>query len=86
MPSALFEPIELRGLTLANRVIVGPMCQYSAVDGLPTDWHLIHLGGLSMSGSGMLIVEAVGVEPRGRVTPQCLCLCSDAAEAALRRR
>jgi 2,4-dienoyl-CoA reductase-like NADH-dependent reductase (Old Yellow Enzyme family) len=85
MTAKLFTPIQLRGLELSNRVIVAPMCQYSAVDGLPTDWHLIHLGGLSMSGSGMVIVEAVGVEPRGRVTHGCVGLYSDACEAALKR-
>ncbi|MEC8562754.1 MAG: oxidoreductase, partial [Pseudomonadota bacterium] len=85
MAAALFQPLSLRGLTLANRVVIAPMCQYSAEAGLPTDWHLIHLGGLSMAGSGLLIIEAVGVEPRGRITPQCLGLYDDETEAALKR-
>ena len=85
MTPALFSPIELRGLTLPNRVIVAPMCQYSAFDGRATDWHLIHLGQLAQSGSGMLIVEASGVEPRGRITHRCLGLYDDESEAALNR-
>ena len=85
MSSALFSPIELRGLTLNNRVVVSPMCQYSAVDCKPTDWHLIHYGGLSMAGTGLLITEAVAVEPRGRVTHGCMTLHDDATEAALKR-
>ncbi|MBM86277.1 MAG: oxidoreductase [Rhodospirillaceae bacterium] len=85
MTSALFSPIELRGLTLPNRVIVAPMCQYSACMGRATDWHVIHLGYLAQSGSGMLIVEASGVEPRGRITHRCLGLYDDASETALNR-
>ena len=85
MVSRLFSPIRLRGLTLPNRVVVAPMCQYSAVDGCATDWHMIHLGQLSQSGSGMLIVEASGVEPCGRITHDCLGLYDDATEAALAR-
>jgi 2,4-dienoyl-CoA reductase-like NADH-dependent reductase (Old Yellow Enzyme family) len=85
MPSSLFSPIQLRELTLPNRVIIAPMCQYSAVDGQATDWHMIHLGQLAQSGSGMLIVEASGVEPRGRITHGCLGLYDDATEAALAR-
>jgi len=85
MSSALFQPIQLRGLALENRIMVSPMCQYSAVDGSATDWHLIHLGHLALGGAGMLVLEATGVEPRGRITPRCLGLYSDANEAALRR-
>lgn len=85
MTSSLFTPLELRGLTLPNRVIIAPMCQYSAIDGRATDWHLIHLGQLAQSGSGMLIVEASGVEPRGRITHGCLGLYDDETEAALSR-
>jgi 2,4-dienoyl-CoA reductase-like NADH-dependent reductase (Old Yellow Enzyme family) len=62
---------------------VSPMCQYSAIDGSATDWHLQHLGSLSMSGAGLLILEATAVEPEGRITPRCLGLYSDANEAAL---
>ena len=85
MSPVLFTPIELRSLTLPNRIIIAPMCQYSAIDGQATDWHLIHLGQLSQSGSGMLIVEASGVEPRGRITHHCLGLYDDATESALAR-
>jgi len=75
----------MRGLTLDNRVVVSPMCQYSAEDGNATDWHLMHLGQLAISGNGLLIFEATAVEPRGRITPHCLGLYSDANEAAMQR-
>jgi NADPH2 dehydrogenase len=81
--SRLFAPITLGGVALANRIAVSPMCQYSAIDGSATDWHLQHLGSLSMSGAGLLILEATAVEPEGRITPRCLGLYSDANEAAL---
>ena len=58
MSSHLFTPITLRELTLANRILVSPMCQYSAVEGSATDWHMMHLGQLSLSGAGLLIIEA----------------------------
>jgi 2,4-dienoyl-CoA reductase-like NADH-dependent reductase (Old Yellow Enzyme family) len=85
MSSALFQPIHLRGVTLPNRIVIAPMCMYSAVDGSATDWHTIHLGNLSQSGAGMLLIEATGVEPRGRISPGCVGLYSDANEAALKR-
>ncbi|MES2978814.1 MAG: NADH:flavin oxidoreductase/NADH oxidase [Pseudomonadota bacterium] len=85
MTSALFEPIQLRGLTLRNRIVISPMCQYSATEGSATDWHLIHLGGLSLSGAGILILEATAVAPQGRITPGCLGLWNDDNEDALRR-
>ena len=81
--SALFQPLSLRGLTLANRIVVSPMCQYSAVDGAATDWHLIHLGHLALSGAAMLCIEATAVAPVGRITHGCLGLWDDATEAAL---
>jgi 2,4-dienoyl-CoA reductase-like NADH-dependent reductase (Old Yellow Enzyme family) len=83
--SALFEPIQLRGLALENRIMVSPMCQYSAVDGSMTDWHLAHLGMLANSGADLLCFEMTNVEPIGRITPGCSGLYSDANEAALRR-
>lgn len=83
--SALFSPITLRGLTLPNRVVVSPMCQYSAEDGAATDWHLIHLGGLALSGASLLFTEATAVEPDGRISPADLGLYDEATEAALRR-
>jgi NADPH2 dehydrogenase len=82
--SRLFEPLELGPLKLANRVIVSPMCQYSARDGSAQDWHRVHLGGLSIGGAGLLFVEATAVSAVGRITPGCLGLYSDANEAALR--
>jgi NADPH2 dehydrogenase len=85
MTSALFSPITLRGLALDNRVVVSPMCQYSADGGSATDWHLMHLGQLAISGPGLLIVEATGVEARGRITHGCLGLYSDDNERALDR-
>ena len=83
--STLFSPVRLGELELANRIAIAPMCQYSADDGCATDWHLIHLGQLALSGAGLLIVEATAVEPVGRITPRDLGLWSDANEAALDR-
>jgi 2,4-dienoyl-CoA reductase-like NADH-dependent reductase (Old Yellow Enzyme family) len=85
MTSPLFTPIRFRSLELANRVMVSPMCQYSAVDGCATDWHLIHLGHLALGGAGLLCVEATAVEAAGRITPGCLGLYSDENERALER-
>ncbi len=81
--SKLFEPLRIGNLELDNRIIVAPMCQYSAVDGTASDWHLIHLGHLALSGAGLLILEATAVTAQGRITPGCLGLYSDANEAAL---
>lgn len=81
--SPLFTPLALRGVTLANRIVVSPMCQYSAVRGEANDWHLIHLGHLALSGAGMLCIEATAVEPDGRITPGDLGLWDDVTEAAL---
>jgi 2,4-dienoyl-CoA reductase-like NADH-dependent reductase (Old Yellow Enzyme family) len=83
--SQLFSPLALGPLTLPNRIVIAPMCQYSAVDGNATDWHLVHLGQLALSGAGLLIVEATAVSPEGRITPGCLGLWNDANEAALAR-
>src|ERR1700728_5335426 len=83
--SALFSPIKLAGLELSNRVVVAPMCQYSAVDGVATDWHTTHLGMLANSGAGLLVFEPTHVERHGRITHGCLGLYSDACEAALDR-
>ena len=69
MASPLFSSLPLRQLALSNRIVVAPMCQYSAQDGNVGDWHLMHLGHLSHSGAGLLIVEATGVEARGRISP-----------------
>ena len=85
MTSPLFQPIQLRGLALENRVMVSPMCQYSAIDGCMTDWHLAHLGMLANSGAALLCFEMTDVEPIGRITPGCSGLYSDANESALDR-
>ena len=71
-------------LTLRNRIVVAPMCQYSAVNGQATDWHLMHWGNLLNSGAGLFIIEATGVTPEGRITPACLGLWDDQTEAALK--
>jgi 2,4-dienoyl-CoA reductase-like NADH-dependent reductase (Old Yellow Enzyme family) len=83
--SKLFEPFEIGTLRLANRIVIAPMCQYSASEGSAVDWHLIHLGHLALSGAGLLIVEATAVSPEGRITPGDLGLYSDANEQALAR-
>ena len=83
MASRLFTPLDLGRLRLVNRIIVAPMCQYSADEGSATDWHTVHLGGLALSGAGLLIVEATAVTPEGRITAADLGLYSDANEAAL---
>jgi 2,4-dienoyl-CoA reductase-like NADH-dependent reductase (Old Yellow Enzyme family) len=82
--STLFSPIQLRDLKLSNRIMVAPMCQYSAVDGSATDWHFTHINSLALSGAAMFCIEATGVEAIGRITPGCLGLYSDANEAALK--
>ena len=81
--SKLFSPLKLRGLTLPNRIVVSPMCQYSAVDGSAQAWHMMHLGTLALSGASMLIIEATGVEPEGRISPGDLGLYSDENQKAL---
>ena len=85
MSSLLFQPCPLGSLTLTNRIVIAPMCQYSAQDGCATDWHLMHLGQMALSGAGLLIIEASAVEPDGRITEDDLGLWSDANEAALSR-
>ena len=81
--SHLFTPFSLGSLTVKNRIAIAPMCQYSAVNGAATDWHMLHLGHLALSGAGILFTEAAAVEPIGRITPADLGLYSDATEAAL---
>ncbi|MBC7780578.1 MAG: NADH:flavin oxidoreductase/NADH oxidase [Proteobacteria bacterium] len=83
--SKLFSALTLRELCLANRIQVSPMCQYSAVDGSMTDWHLMHLGSLALSGAGLLIIEATHVTRDGRITHGCSGLYSDYNEYALAR-
>lgn len=81
----LFSPLTVRSVTLRNRLGVSPMCQYSAVDGLANDWHFVHLGSRAVGGAGLVIVEATGVAPEGRITPGCLGLWSDEQIAPLAR-
>jgi len=85
MSPALFTPHRLGPLELSNRIVIAPMCQYSAEDGLANDWHLMHLGHLAVSGAGLLISEATAVLPEGRISPQDLGLWSDAHQTALAR-
>lgn len=85
MTSTLFSPYTLADLELSNRIVVAPMCQYSANDGCASDWHLSHLGMLANSGAGLLIIEATHVTRSGRITHGCMGLYSDANEAALAR-
>jgi NADPH2 dehydrogenase len=82
--SSLFSPFAVRDLTLRNRIMISPMCQYSAEDGKPNDWHLMHLLTLAVSGAGLLCVEGTAVEPIGRITPGDLGLWDDATEAAFK--
>ncbi|WP_412540212.1 NADH:flavin oxidoreductase/NADH oxidase [Longispora sp. K20-0274] len=80
--SALFEPLTLRSLTIPNRIWMAPMCQYSAVDGVPNEWHLAHLGSRAAGGAGLILVEATGVNPWARITPGDLGLWNDEQAAA----
>ncbi|MGD1923977.1 MAG: NADH:flavin oxidoreductase/NADH oxidase [Paracoccaceae bacterium] len=80
----LFDPIKLRDLEIPNRITVAPMCQYTAKDGLPGNWHLVHLGQFALGGPGLVFVEATGVEPEGRITPGCTGRWSDAHEEAFK--
>jgi 2,4-dienoyl-CoA reductase-like NADH-dependent reductase (Old Yellow Enzyme family) len=75
--SHLFTPLDLRGTRLRNRVMVSPMCQYSAEDGLPQPWHMVHLGGLARGGAGIVVAEATAVAPEGRISPWDTGLWSD---------
>ena len=81
----LFTPFQVGPLALANRIVIAPMCQYSAVDGCMTDWHLIHLGHLALSGAALLTIEATAVLPEGRISPSDVGLWSDETEAAMAR-
>jgi len=81
--SQLFTPQALGSIQLANRIVIAPMCEYSAENGCATDWHMIHLGHLALSGAGLLFTEATAVEEGGRISPGDLGLYNDATEAAL---
>ena len=79
----LFSPITLRGLTLDNRIVLSPMCQYASQDGLASEWHVVHLGQYALANLGLAITEATAVEPAGRISPMCLGLYSDAHQDTL---
>ena len=81
----MFQPFRLRGMTLANRVVVSPMCQYSARDGVPDDWHLVHLGSRAVGGAGLLFTEMTDVSADARISPGCTGLYNDQQEAAWKR-
>jgi 2,4-dienoyl-CoA reductase-like NADH-dependent reductase (Old Yellow Enzyme family) len=83
--SQLFSPTNIGPLKLPNRIVIAPMCQYSAQEGKTTDWHTIHLGHMALSGAGLLIIEATAVEDIGRITHGCVGLYSDETEAALKK-
>ena len=80
--SRLFEPLQQRGITLRNRIVVSPMCQYSAVDGVVNDWHRVHLGSRAIGGAGLVIAEASAIEARGRISPTDAGIYSDEQVAA----
>lgn len=81
--STLFDPFTLKDVTLRNRIAASPMCQYSADDGMPNDWHRVHVPALARGGAGLVIVEATAVSPEGRITPGCTGLWNDAQAEAL---
>src|SRR5215469_15903324 len=83
--STLFSPVRVGELELVNRIIIAPMCQYSAVDGCMTDWHLMHLGNLALSGAALLTIEATAVLPEGRITWGDVGLWDEATQAAMGR-
>ncbi len=77
MASVLFSPITLRGLTLANRIVVSPMCQYNSDNGSANDWHLMHLGSMPLGAAGLVMTEMTDVNPQGRISPRCAGMYSD---------
>src|ERR1700692_1987227 len=81
----LFAPLASRGVTLPNRIVVSPMCQYSCVDGFATDWHLVHLGSRAVGGAGLVMSEASAVTPEGRISPQDLGIYKDEHIEPLKR-
>ena len=81
----MFQPMALRGMVLANRVVVSPMCMYSAQDGVPNDWHMVHYGSRAIGGAGLVFTEMTDVSAEARITPGCAGLYTDEQEAAWRR-
>jgi 2,4-dienoyl-CoA reductase-like NADH-dependent reductase (Old Yellow Enzyme family) len=80
----LFQPLTLRGVTARNRIMLSPLCEYSAREGMANEWHLVHLGARAIGGAGIVCTEAAAVEARGRITPRCLGIWNDAQRDALR--
>src|ERR1700691_5107657 len=74
----IFDPLQIRGITLPNRLVVSPMCEYSSRDGFANDWHLVHLGSRAVGGAGLIFTEATAVTPEGRISPEDLGIWSDA--------
>lgn len=85
MTAKLFEPLKLRDMQLSNRVVVSPMCQFSASEGVANDWHIMHIGQFATSNPGLIMLEGTAVAPEGRITKKDLCLYSSAHEVALER-
>ncbi len=83
--SSLFQPLTQRSLTLKNRIVVSPMCQYSSIDGLPDDWHLVHLGSRAVGGAAVVMTEACAVSPEGRISPEDAGIWNDAQAQAWSR-
>ena len=82
--ASLFDPLQLRELKLRNRIVLSPMCQYSAIDGVPQPWHMAHYGARAAGGTGALILEATAVSPTGRISPDDLGLWDDEQCVAFR--
>jgi 2,4-dienoyl-CoA reductase-like NADH-dependent reductase (Old Yellow Enzyme family) len=80
--SVLFTPLHMKSITFRNRIFVSPMCQYSSKEGLPTNWHLVHLGSRAVGGAGLVLVEATSVSPEGRISPEDSGIWSDAQAEA----
>ena len=80
----LFEPLPLRGVTLPNRIVVSPLCMYSAIEGMAQPWHFAHLSTFARGKAGLVFTEATAVEARGRITPQCLGIWTDEQAQALK--
>jgi 2,4-dienoyl-CoA reductase-like NADH-dependent reductase (Old Yellow Enzyme family) len=85
MASVLFSPITMRGLTLPNRIVVSPMCQYNSNNGSANDWHLMHLGSFALGAAGLVMCEMTNVNAQGRISPKCAGMYSDENETALKR-
>ena len=85
MASLLFSPLCLRELEFKNRIFVSPMCQYSCIDGMPTDWHLVHLGSRAVGGAGLVMAEATAVVPEGRISPYDTGIWTDGHSEAFQR-